>query len=1385
MARPPDGLRPVRREAALGPVGGIAAALAFAAILLAPIAAPFTSPEALAADTDLTVTGDAAYTVLPEKGLVHVVVDLDVHNRTAETKTRKFYFDRAYLAVMPGTKAYKVAGWKGSHVAATKQAKTYTMLRIDFGSRLYSGQSKTLQLSFDLPDPGSTPNREVRVGASLVTFPVWAFATDGAKGGSVTVRFPRGYDVSVEAGEFAETRTDPDGTTVLDSGQLAAPLSFFAFVAGQQPATYLDTPLEVTAGDEAIHLALRAWADDPGWSGRVAPVLAGALPVLRRETGLPWPYVDTVVVAEAVSRSAGGYAGRFDAAAGQIEVAYWASQLVILHEAAHAWFNGGLVADRWASDGFASLYAARAAAELKVKGASPEITDALAAVAYPLNAWGLDLAPASPEESYGYAASLALARLIAERAGDEPLREVWAAASAGVGAYQPVIEGGAGVPVPEPELVAAAPDWRGLLDLLDDTTGRGFSDLWRTWVVRPDEVALLDARAESRDDYRRTLDMAGGWVLPRQLRDALRAWQFDAADKVAADARTVLVQRKALEGMASRQGLVLPSTMQTLFEAGSLAEASAEAEAERNAMVAIGQAQAARAQEQDLLTAIGMIGEDPDADLGAAGRALAAGDLDLALARSDRAYRAWTEAWQEGRRRLLVALAALATAVVIGTAIGGRVRQARLRPPVVAVFLAVSLVAGGSVLPPIAAPVAPLLGILGAPVVRAADDIEITTAARYVVDPAAAVVRVTVDVTAVNRKPDATGGGTVTRYFYDGVNLGVQDEATGFAATRDGAPLRVTSSARDGYRLVTVLFGTALYYQQTAKITLRFTLPAAEPRSESDTRVGRAFATFLAWAFGDTGTVRVEVPAGFVVDASGSTLERRTASDGGTLLSGSAERPLDWYAWINARDDTALATEQVDLVGGDRVLVRGWPEDPVWRSRVADRLRAAVPELVARIGLPWPVDGPLTVIEMHTPLLEGYAGFYDVAADEITISEDLDDETIVHEASHAWFNAALFTDRWVNEGLADEYAARVLASLGGSAGKPAAVTPSAAAAFALADWPPPAPIRDDVSDARERYGYAAAWTVMRAVVAEAGEPGMQAVFRAAAAGTTAYPAGAAAPEPATIPGDWRRFLDLVQGVGGADGAASLVATWVAGPDDQAALAARETARTAYASLVADGTGWAAPVLVRMALDGWRFDDAGKAIAAAAAILDQRDAMGNLAASAGLVPPSDLEAVYETAASGSDLAAAAARSEAQVATLEDVLGAGAAVAAPRDLFTSLGLDETAAARDIAAARAGWQAGDLEAAEVAVEAVGAALAAAPDTGRTRVLLGGGGTVGLVIVVGVAALVRRRRRGPDATALTTETVDRYATLPASGSPDAVAGAPRGPHDEGADQS
>jgi hypothetical protein len=689
------GRLPVARPLPL-PVVLVALAATLLVALLAPVAGLTPANRALAAATDLTLVTDTTYTVQPTRERVHVAMDVTARNNTKETKARRFYFDHAFLAVLPNATNVEIKGAKGAKAKVQKRTKDSTLLRIDFGSRLYSGKSRDFTVSFDLVDKGTPADREVRVGPSLVTLPVWAHASNGAKGGTVTVRIPKGYDVAVERGAFDTTTTTDDGGTELRTDSLSKPLDFFAFVSAQRPATYTDTPLSVPAGDETIDLALRGWTDDPAWTERVGDLFTRSLPVLREDIGLPWPHAEPLTVEEAASRTADGYAGLFDPAANRIEVAYWADRLVVVHEAAHGWFNGSLLADRWANEGFAALYASRAAAAIDAAGTDPVLTDALREHAIPLNAWAIptadggttpdtqptpeDEAAAAATEAYGYAASFALAQAIAERAGDETLRAVWADAAAGAGAYQPGAGLGAtagGTMDGTPESTGVAADWRSLLDLLEAHTGADFTDLWREWVLRPDEAVLLDERAAARQSYERTLSLAGDWALPASIRDALRAWDFAAAEQLMADARTVIAQRGAIDTMAASAGIDLPGEMQALFEDGRLVEASARAEAERNAMVTIAGAAAAETSETDPLTTIGMLGEDPDAKLVAARAALEAGDLDATLDAADDAYRAWAGAWQEGRRRVLLLIAVLATIVVLTSAVLGRLRHAR------------------------------------------------------------------------------------------------------------------------------------------------------------------------------------------------------------------------------------------------------------------------------------------------------------------------------------------------------------------------------------------------------------------------------------------------------------------------------------------------------------------------------------------------------------------------------------------------------------------------------------------------------------------------------------------------------------------------------------
>jgi hypothetical protein len=648
------------------------------------LVAPAAAPTVRAAAPDLTIVSDARYDVQPDQRRVRVSLDLLLTNHLKDTVTRRYYFDRAFLAVLPDSSAFKFS-WEGKgtpEVHVSKRTADYTLLRLDLGQRLFSGKSARYKLRFDLVDPGGAPTRDVRVGDSLASFPVWAFATDGTPGSSVKVVFPAGFAADVQAGSIPEPVIDATGRTIYQTGKLDKPLSFFAYLIADRPGAYSERTVSLRVGGSPVTLTIRSWPDDEAWSTRVGDLVERALPVLAERIGLPWPRVGDLVVQEAVSRSTGGYAGLFDPGEGLVEVAYYADDIVVLHESAHAWFNGALLGDRWANEAFASYYGLEIAPEIKVKANASVLTPALEAARIPLNDWGAIGRETSAIEDYAYAATLTLAKALAERAGPGGLRAVWADAAGRVGAYQPPNVDGA---APEaPETVDGPPDWRGLLDLLDEHGSASFDDLWRTWVARPTDLPLLDARLAARPRYDVVVAAAGDWRLPRPIRDAMRAWRFDMATALLADATRILDQRAAIEAAAARSELTPPDTLRTTFEnPDGFASAAQEAVAELEAIQRYDAAAATRPAAPDLLQTLGLWGATPDAELDQSQTLFATGDLSGSAASAAMAAAIWSGAEDLGRGRLvsIVALtlaALLAIALIVASLRGRRRRHATL-----------------------------------------------------------------------------------------------------------------------------------------------------------------------------------------------------------------------------------------------------------------------------------------------------------------------------------------------------------------------------------------------------------------------------------------------------------------------------------------------------------------------------------------------------------------------------------------------------------------------------------------------------------------------------------------------------------------------------------
>ena len=644
-----------------------------------------------------------------------------------------------------------------------------------------------------------------------------------------------------------------------------------------------------------------------------------------------------------------------------------------------------------------------------------------------------------------------------------------------------------------------------------------------------------------------------------------------------------------------------------------------------------------------------------------------------------------------------------------------------------------------------------LVGLLlpaAVPVVRAAEELRLAADTTYRIDPDDGVVRVRIDLKATNLKPDGTQRTATqvitTRYYYDRLLFNIHREARSVRATSNGSSLRVGLETRPTHRLLTVHMPD-LYFRQSRDIRIDYSLPGGKPRSSGDIRVGAAFATFTAWAWGDPGrgTVRVMLPRGFTDRGFGDPLDVTEEASRVFLSSGTIADPNDWFSVIIADRPTALTDIRVGTAEAP-IVVRAWPEDTEWRDQVSRVLDEGVPVLQELIALDWPVAGELTVTEVHTPLLEGYAGVFSSADDSIRVSEDLDSQTILHEAAHAWFDGAFVDERWINEGLAEEYAAqaRERLGLGGPAG-PDPADPGDPAAFPLDEWPQPGRIRDPETAAREQYGYAASWTVMRQIVAEAGVDGMRAVFDAVADRTIPY-VGDRAPETAGRRTDWRGFLDLVQEVGGAEGAEELIRTWVAPPSATAELDARAEARAAYHALDDAAGEWAPPYLVRERLWSWAFPEATEAIAAASDVLADRDGLAAISGRLGASAPNDVEMRFEDADTIEDLDALEADLEQRADVAETLIAARDQLASPRTPLADLGLAGEAPLAGIDAGLAAFAAGDLDGARSAAAATAALLTGAEEVGRGRAVVIAAVVVGLVLLALLATWFRGRGRG-----------------------------------------
>jgi hypothetical protein len=617
------------------------------ALLLLGIAA-VGLPLPVAAAEGLVVRAEASYRVVPSEHRVHVDVDAVA---TSFNPDRQVFYSGLNFAVPPG--ATNVAASSGGRPIAARISERnddFTIIEVTFGRGVLQGQSYSYVVSFDLVDPGGDGTRDLRIGQSLVAFPVWAFGTQGESGSIVRVELPAGYTLDVQGSDMAQSEL-PDGGTLL-SAQPPDPFDFFAYVSADRPGAFSSRSVEVEMGANDASIAVRAWEDDPGWGKRVGRLMRRGLPVLQDLIGVDYPAAGTLNVEEAATSRLGEYAGIYNRLTASIRIRYDADAIVALHEAAHIWFNGQQFRDRWINEAWAEFYAVEAGRRIDERGHVMKLTDDLLEVRIPLNDWGAIGVESLQVEDFAYAATYSLAKKIAGRSDIEALQQVWQAVDGGEMSYQPLHA----TDEPAPGVPRSLEDWQRLLDLLEERTGAEYSDLWQAWVVNRDQQRDLAARQSARHEYAVVVEAAGDWELPNSIRADMGAWEFDDAGAGMNAALAILDDRDRIEAQAAALELEAPDTLRSAFEGRDGIEAAdAEATRQIDALEQLDDTAGQIEREPDLVESIGLVGTDPTADLATARAAFEAGDMDAATSSAERAAAARGQAADAGRTRVAVA----------------------------------------------------------------------------------------------------------------------------------------------------------------------------------------------------------------------------------------------------------------------------------------------------------------------------------------------------------------------------------------------------------------------------------------------------------------------------------------------------------------------------------------------------------------------------------------------------------------------------------------------------------------------------------------------------------------------------------------------------------
>lgn len=439
----------------------------------------------------------------------------------------------------------------------------------------------------------------------------------------------------------------------------------------------------------------------------------------------------------------------------------------------------------------------------------------------------------------------------------------------------------------------------------------------------------------------------------------------------------------------------------------------------------------------------------------------------------------------------------------------------------------------------------------------------------YVVDDKARAVRVRTSVTIRNDTPNSGG----KYYFFVGYRVPVPAGATSVRAKSNGSslPVQMQKSTISTMKWANVHFSD-LYYGHARTITWTYTLKGGAFRSKDSVRVGPGYAAFPVLTDSDVGdaTVDVEIPKNMTFAASSDEFKEQKGG-GSTVTWRATAGPKEEGIWagVSARDPKQTDKRTIK-VGRTKLALQAFPGDKAWLDFVEKHVDQGLPELEKVMGAKWP-GGLKTIREDVASEVVGYSWF-NTETHEIVLGEDLDEELLYHELSHAWINQKKFQGRWLIEGLAQVVARRTVTALHGKLDPHP--TPKVNHKLPLSGWE-----SDSQLGTQDVYGYDASYAAVSGMLAPLSSKQVTQVLAASYHRLSGYE------RPGSYVGQaaytsWRRFLDLVEQRSGEYSVEKrpqdALAKWALARDDVSLLSSRGYARARYRTADAENGGWQVP-----------------------------------------------------------------------------------------------------------------------------------------------------------------------------------------------------------------